>query len=110
VDAAEVSPLALLACLVALYTGWQLFPDGPLAFYVSTGAFVVAVSVASRSWPVGLFGTVLGAMHAGCGLMYVGDGRSFVCDRATGLPITPLVLSAGAGIAVYYVGRKKNAA
>lgn len=104
---AEVSPKALLLSLVALYTGWQAFPDGPLAFYVSTGLFVVVVSIATQDWPIAVFGSALGLMQSACGLMYAGDGRSYVCDSGTGLPITPLVLSSGAGLALYYWGRKK---
>jgi hypothetical protein len=102
VEAAEVSPRALLLALVVLYTAWQLFPDGPLAFYVSSGLFVVLVSVATRDWPIAVFGSALGLMQAGCGLMYVGDGRSFVCDSGTGLPITSLVLAGGVGLGFHY--------
>jgi hypothetical protein len=114
VASSEVSPLALLAELVAVYTVWQAFPDGPLAFYVTVGVWVVwRMVVTAREhdrdwWPVCLFGALLGLMQAGCGLAYVADGRSFVCDGGTGLPITPLVLAGAAGLAAHYV-RKKHA-
>jgi hypothetical protein len=97
-----VTPKILLPALVVLYTAWQFFPDGPLAFYVSTGLFVALVSIATRDWPMAVFGSALGLMHSGCGLMYVGDGRSFVCDSGTGLPITSLVLAGGVGLGVHY--------
>jgi hypothetical protein len=110
---AEVNkPEALLAELVALYTIWQAFPDGPLAFYVSVGVWVAwRMLVIGKEhgrdwWPVCALGAVLGMLQAGCGLAYVGDGRSFICDKGTGLPITPLVLAAAAGLAAHYARKR----
>lgn len=103
-----MNPLALLAELVAVYTVWQAFPNGPLAFYVTVGLWVAWRMVLlarekGKEWrPVCLFGAVLGLSQAGCGLMYVGDGRSFICDKGTGLPITPLILAGAAGLAAHY--------
>ena len=108
-----MNPVVLVAELTALYTLWQAFPDGPLAFYVTVGVWVawrmllLGIERGEQWWPACLFGMGLGAMQAGCGLMYVGDGRSFICDKGTGLPITALVLAAAAGLAAYYA-RNKN--
>lgn len=103
-----MSPLVLLAELVSLYTVWQAFSDGPLAFYVTVGLWVAWRMVLlgwerGAEWhPVCAFGAILGVAQAGCGLMYVGDGRSFICDKGTGLPITPLILAGAAGLAAHY--------
>ena len=103
-----MKPAVLLASLLSAYCGWQAFSDGPLAFYVLIGLWVAGmclwVGFEKRGdwWPVCLFGVWLGLMQSGCGLLYVGDGRSFVCDKGTGLPITALVLAVAAGLAAYY--------
>lgn len=105
-------PEAALAEIVALYTVWQAFPDGPLAFYVTVGVwvawrmFLLGRERRGQWWPVCIFGIAMGLMQAGCGLLYVADGRSFVCDKGTGLPITPLVLAAAAGLAAYYARQR----
>lgn len=106
-----MTPAILLAELLALYTGWQAFADGPLAFYVSVGLwvawrmFLIGRERGGDWWPVCLFGITLGLLQAGCGLAYVGDGRSFVCDAGTGLPISSLVLAIAAGVVTYYARR-----
>lgn len=105
-----MSPLILLAALVATYAGWQVFDDGPLAFYVSAGLLVCAllwqIRRDHREWsPVCYFGMMLGLMQAGCGATFAGDGRSFVCDNGTGLPISAIVCAAAVGLAVFYMTR-----
>lgn len=98
----------LLIELLALYWGWQFFSDGPLAFYIAMGLWVawrLALLAIERGkpWrPVCFFGMFLGLSQAGCGLTYAADGRSFVCDKGTGLPISSLVLAGAAGVAIYY--------
>lgn len=109
-----MTPAALLAELLAVYYGWQFFGNGPLAFYVLMGTWVawrMALLGAERRgdwWPVCLFGAALGLMQAGCGLMYAADGRSFVCDRGTGLPISALVLAMAAGLIAFYARRLRR--
>ncbi len=109
-----MSPAILLLELLVVYCGWQFFADGPLALYVLMGLFVAVVMIhigmwkRGDWWPVCLFGAWLGLMQAGCGAMYVGDGRSFVCDKGTGLPITALVLAVAAGVASFYARRLKR--
>lgn len=111
-----MKPEMFLGELVALYTVWQVFPDGPLAFYVTAGVWVawrcllVGIERSGQWWPVALFGVFLGLMQAGCGLLYVGDGRSFICDSGTGLPITPIVLAAACGLATYYARKRYGSA
>lgn len=101
-------PVAFLAELTALYTLWQAFPDGPLAFHAMLGLWVtwrcllLGWQRRGQWWPVCLYGAFLGLMQSGCALMYVGDGRSFVCDSGTGLPITPLIFACACGLASYY--------
>lgn len=103
------SPAALLCELLALYYGWTAFNDGPLAFYVSAGLWVawrcwLTYLEGGREWlPVAAYGAGLGLMQAGCGLTYAADGRSFICDSGTGLPISALVLAGGASVAAHYV-------
>jgi len=100
-----------MAELLVVYCGWQLFSDGPLAFYVIMGLWVayrmalLGYEKGREWWPACMFGAVLGLMQAGCGFAYTGDGRSFVCDKGTGLPITALVLASAAGIIAYYARR-----
>lgn len=109
-----MSPAILLAELLAVYCGWQFFADGPLGFYVLMGLFVAVlmlhVGMWKRGdwWPVCIFGAWLGLMQAGCGLAYLGDGRSFLCDKGTGLPITALVLAVAAGLAAFYARRLRG--
>jgi len=101
-----------MAELLLVYTGWQLFPDGPLAFYCLMGAWVASLMIrlgmAMRGewWAPCLFGAFLGLTQSVCGLAYVGDGRSFLCDKGTGLPITALVLGVACGIMVYLIRRR----
>ena len=101
----------LLAVLTATYAGWQLFEDGPLAFYVSVGLLIAVLlrmvwTARGKEWrPVCLFGISLGLMQAGCGAAFSGNGRSFVCDSGTGLPISAIVFAGAFGLAVYYAAR-----
>jgi hypothetical protein len=103
------TPSALLCELLALYYGWTAFQDGPLAFYVSVGLWVawrcwLLYLEHGRGWlPVCVYGAGLGLMQASCGLMFAADGRSFVCDSGTGLPISALVLAGGASVAAHYL-------
>jgi hypothetical protein len=100
-----MSPLTLLGCLTLTYAGWQVFDDGPLAFYVSAGLLIVVLLWKIGSdhggtwWPVCVFGIALGLMQAGCGMLYAGDGRSFICDAGTGLPLSLVVMGAASIIA-----------
>lgn len=111
-----MKPEVYLGELVALYTLWQAFADGPLAFYVTVGVFVAWRSIVvgwehGRDWwPAAGVGVVLGLMQSGCALMYVGDGRSFVCDAGSGLPITPIVLAAACGVATFYARKRYGSA
>jgi hypothetical protein len=106
-----MTPAVLMAELLAVYCGWQFFDDGPLAFYVMMGLWVAwRMFLLNRErgseWaPACLFGAWLGLMQAGCGAAYVADGRSFLCDKGTGLPVSSLVLAVAAGITAYYARR-----
>lgn len=110
-----MTPAILVAELLAVYTGWQFFADGPLAFYVSVGLWVAwrmflqGLAWGREGWPACLFGVVLGLMQAGCGAAYIADGRSFLCDKGTGLPISSLVLALAAGVIAYYARRMRRA-
>lgn len=101
-------PAVFLAELTALYTLWQAFPDGPLAFHAMLGLWVawrcycVGAERGGDWWPAALFGVFLGLMQSGCALMYIGNGRSFVCDSGTGLPISAVVWAAAAALAAFY--------
>lgn len=109
-----MNPAIFLAEMTALYTLWQAFPDGPLAFHSMLGLWVawrcVLLGYERRGdwWPACLFGAGLGFMQSGCALMYVGNGRSFVCDAGTGLPITALIWATAAGLAAYYARRLRD--
>lgn len=106
-----MTPAILMLELLAVYCGWQFFADGPLAFYVTVGLWVawrmVLLGFERRGawWPACLFGVWLGLMQAGCGLAYVADGRSFLCDKGTGLPVSLLVLAVACGVMVFYARR-----
>lgn len=107
-----MQPMVLLAELMALYYGWTLFADGPLAFYVLAGLFIawrlacIAHERGRDWWPVCGFGAALALMQSTCGMLYAADGRSFVCDSGTGLPISALVLAGGAALTAHYVRRR----
>ena len=106
-----MTPAGLIAELLVVYYGWQFFGNGPLAFYVLMGLWVawrMALLGSERGgeWrPACLFGVVLGLMQAACGAAYVADGRSFLCDKGTGLPISSLVLAIAAGLIAFYARR-----
>jgi len=100
-----MNPLTLLGALTLTYAGWQAFSDGPLAFYVMAGLlialllWVIGKEKRGNWWPVCLFGMSLGGMQAGCGLLYAGDGKSFICDSGTGLPLSLVTMGAASLLA-----------
>lgn len=103
---AEMNPATLLGALTIAYAGWQVFDDGPMAFYVMAGLLIagllwqIARDNGGQWWPVCVFGIVLGFMQAGCGVMYsVLDGRSFICDAGTGLPLSLATMGAASMLA-----------
>lgn len=106
-----MTPAWLIAELLAVYCGWQFFDRGPLAFYISMGLwvawrmFLLGSERGGEWWPVCVFGCTLGLMQAACGAAYEADGRSFLCDKGTGLPISSLVLAAAAGLIAFYARR-----
>ena len=106
-----MTPAVLMCELLAVYFGWQFFGNGPLAFYVLTGAWVawrcwLLYAERGADWaPAALFGMYLGASQAACGLVEAGDGQSFLCDRYSGLPVSSLTLAIGAGIVAHYARR-----
>lgn len=86
-----------LAAFAAVFLGWQLFPDGPLAYYVACGALICALCIerahsikTATAWVIYGYGAVMGAMSSACGAMYAAqaDGYSMLCDKGTGLPIS----------------------
>lgn len=109
-----MTPVVLIAELLVVYSGWQFFADGPLAFYVLMGLWVawrmllLGLDRGGDWWPACLFGVMLGLMQAACGAAYAADGRSFLCDKGTGLPISSLVLALAAGLIAYYAQRMRR--
>lgn len=94
------------AAIVLTYVGWQLFPDGPLAFYTLCGLLVallclqLALKPVGRMWAVYAYGVAMGLGTSACGALYAAqaDGYHFVCDRGTGLPVS--LVSGGLALAV----------
>lgn len=88
----------LLLAFVVASTAWQLFPDGPLAFYITQGLLItmLCIQLARKSplWPVYLYGALMAFMTSACGGMYAGhaDGYHFLCDKGTGIPLSSISL------------------
>lgn len=103
-----ITPAAAMVWTLAVYFGWQLFADGPRAFYVMAGLSVVGIFALAamhggrRWWPASAFGALMGALQAGCGMVVDGVSEGFICDNGTGLPVAGLTLSAAVGVVVWY--------
>lgn len=88
--------LLRLAAVAAVFMGWQLFDDGPLAYYIGAGLLIAALSIEraftspGRTWAVYAFCACEGITTSACGGMYVAhaDARHFLCDRGSGLPVS----------------------
>lgn len=93
----------------ATFMGWQVFEDGPLAYYIAAALLTCALCLRAaqgrgrRAWAVFGYGAFLSACTAGCGALYAAhaDGRHFLCDRGSGLPVSLVSGLAGIAVAVY---------
>lgn len=98
-----------LLLFVAVYMGWQLLPNGPLAYYVAQAALscLLALQVGywltGAAWVVYLFGAALAASTAGCGALFAAqaDARHFLCDAGTGLPVSSFTGALALLVALY---------
>lgn len=107
-----------LAAFAAVFMGWQIFQDGPLAYYMACGLLIAllciqrARALGGVAWAIYGYGASMGIMSATCGGLYAAkaDGYSMLCDKGTGLPIS--LISGGALLLVaayvYKKGRDKN--
>lgn len=109
-----MSPAWLLVVITATYTVWQIFSDGPQAFYVSCGVLVAVLLLeigrlrGGDWWPVCWYGAALGATQAACGSLFAGDGSTFICDSGTGVPISLMTFTAGGFVALELLRRHRK--
>jgi hypothetical protein len=95
-----------LAVIVTAGMAWQLFSNGPLAFYISSALLIVYLCALlawkSPLWPIFLYGGLMSLMTAGCGAMFAtrADGAKFLCDAGSGAPVS---LISGLG-AIFLIG------
>lgn len=90
--------LVRLVGVAAVFMGWQLAPDGPLAYYIGAGLLIAwlalerAVTAPGKAWAVYAYAAFCGLSTSTCGAMYAAgaDARHFLCDRGTGLPVSLL--------------------
>ena len=105
---------AWLVAIMATFMGWQVWPNGPLAYYITAALLTCALFLhaawvrGGRWWAVFGYGAFLSASTAGCGALYAAhaDGRHFVCDRGSGLPVSLLSGVLGIAVAVYLLRGK----
>lgn len=94
---------------VAVAMGWQAFEDGPLAHYITEAALCCALCIAAargrgaQAWAVFGYGALTSGLTAGCGALYAAraDGRHFLCDRGSAMPVSLLTGLAGIAVAVF---------
>lgn len=97
----------LLLAFVLASTAWQLFPNGPLAFYITQGLLITMLCIQlarkSKLAVVYLYGAFMAFMTSACGGMYAGyaDGYHFLCDKGSGIPISSISLGSAILIALY---------
>lgn len=105
-----------LAALVFTYAGWQLFPDGPLAFYALCGLLVALLCLQQarrpgigRMWAVYAYGIAMGLGTTTCGGLYAAqaDGYHFLCDKGSGVPISLISGGLALAVAVYILRGKR---
>ena len=90
--------LLRLSGVVVVFMGWQLFDDGPLAYYIGAGLLIGwlaterAITAPGKAWAVYAYAAACGLSSSACGAMYAAgaDARHFLCDRGTGLPVSLL--------------------
>ena len=110
-----MKPVHLLLAVVFVFTGWQLFPDGPLAYYILSALLGVVLltlvgAALGGDWAlVCAYGAIVYAMTAGCGSLFAAsaDGFHFLCDRGTGLPVSGFTLTLGI-LVLLWITRKKG--
>lgn len=100
--------------IAVVFIGWQLFPDGPLAYYMLTGLLIgwlclqIAAHKGGRWWAVYGLGAGVGFLATTCGGLYAikADARAFLCDKGTGLPVSLFIGLAAIAVAVYVLRDK----
>lgn len=87
--------MRVLFAFAFVFMGWQLFEDGPLAYYIEAALLIAALSIrlAFNEPELALAyacGAVLALLTAGCGALFsIGaSGKEFLCDKGTGLPVS----------------------
>ncbi len=87
--------MKVLFAFAAVFLGWQLFEDGPLAYYIAAALLIagLCVKLAIKEPELALAyacGTVLALLTAGCGALFSlgASGKEFLCDKGTGLPVS----------------------
>lgn len=109
-------PITFLLAVMLVFTGWQLFPNGPLAYYVLSALALmftliwIATRVGRECALVALYGALQSGMTAACGGMYASsmDGFHYLCDRGTGLPVSGITLTTGLLLAAWLTRSGRN--
>jgi hypothetical protein len=104
-----------LAAFAVYAFAWQLFSNGPLAFYVIAGVTTawlcieLAIKSERKLWPVFGLGAAMAFLTSGCGALFVAntDGFRFMCDQGSGLPVSIISGLCFVGVLVYVAGSKK---
>jgi hypothetical protein len=98
--------------LVCAFTSFNLFADGPLAFYIAQAVFgslvmlAIAKACGGRIAVVCLYGAFLYGSTAACGSTFSqkANGWQYLCDAGTGAPISAITLAVGMLIAGWLLG------
>ncbi len=107
-------PIVDLAVFAAPFLSWQLFKDGPTAFYVMQGLLVGYAAwrirvLAGWKWiPFICFAWFVAAQQALCGALFQPRG-GHICDDNTGIPWILITDTVAIMIAAYYSWRHSNA-
>lgn len=106
----QVPPLVDLVAFALPFLGWQLFKDGPTAFYVMQGLLICYAAwrvrrLAGWRWaPFMFFAWFVGLQQAACGALFPPRG-GHICDDGTGFPFILVTDTVCAMVAAYYSWR-----